>query len=257
MPNPVVIVTGASKGLGLAIASILIQDLKASVVSISRSRTYELEVLAAAHPGSLDIVECSVTDEPAVTSAIASVAAKFGRIDALVLNAGVVDPMGRIEAADIKLDAWRAHFDINFFSLVTALRAALPSLRQSRGRAIFVSSGAAVGNIAGWGPYNASKAAMNSLTRTLAEEEKDIVALAVRPGKVDTSMQLALRETGGSHMAPSVYESFVRDHAEGNLLKPEDPGYVIAKLALEAPASMSGGFVSWDSEQCKEYRRPS
>jgi NAD(P)-dependent dehydrogenase (short-subunit alcohol dehydrogenase family) len=107
------------------------------------------------------------TDEPAFTAAIRSVPAKYGRLDALVLNAGALDPMTRITSLDTPLDAWRAHFDVNVFSLVTALKAAVPSLRESPcgGKVIFVSSGAAVGGIAGWGPYNASKAAMNALNR--------------------------------------------------------------------------------------------
>jgi NAD(P)-dependent dehydrogenase (short-subunit alcohol dehydrogenase family) len=107
------------------------------------------------------------TDELAFTRAIQSVPAKYGRLDALVLNAGVLDPMTRITSTDTSLDAWRTHFETNVYSLVTALKAAAPSLRESPngGKVIFVSSGAAVGGIAGWGPYNASKAAMNSFNR--------------------------------------------------------------------------------------------
>jgi NAD(P)-dependent dehydrogenase (short-subunit alcohol dehydrogenase family) len=107
------------------------------------------------------------TDELAFTGAIQSALAKYGRLDALILNAGIVDPFTRITSADAPLDAWRTHFEVNVYSLVTALKAAAPSLRESptRGKVIFVSSGAAIGGIAGWGPYNASKAAMNSLNR--------------------------------------------------------------------------------------------
>jgi NAD(P)-dependent dehydrogenase (short-subunit alcohol dehydrogenase family) len=67
--------------------------------------------------------------------------------------------MGNIASAGTALADWRQHFDVNFFSLVTALRAALPALRKSErgGRVVFVSSGSAVGGLAGWAPYNASK----------------------------------------------------------------------------------------------------
>lgn len=107
------------------------------------------------------------TDELGFTGAIQSVPAKYGRLDALVLNAGVLDPMTRITSTDTSLDAWKTHFETNVYSLVTALKAAAPSLRESPngGKVIFVSSGAAIGGTAGWGPYNASKAAMNSLNR--------------------------------------------------------------------------------------------
>jgi NAD(P)-dependent dehydrogenase (short-subunit alcohol dehydrogenase family) len=76
--------------------------------------------------------------------------------------------MGYIWHPDIDTNAWRAHFEVNFFSLVVALKAALPSLRDSEegGRVIFVSSGAAVAGYTGFGPYNAAKAAMNSLCRS-------------------------------------------------------------------------------------------
>jgi NAD(P)-dependent dehydrogenase (short-subunit alcohol dehydrogenase family) len=106
-------------------------------------------------------------DEVAFTQVIHSVPAKYGHLDALILNAGTLDPMTRITSVDVPLDAWKTHFEVNVYSLVTALKAAAPSLRESPngGKVIFVSSGAAVGGYAGWGPYNASKAAMNSLNR--------------------------------------------------------------------------------------------
>jgi NAD(P)-dependent dehydrogenase (short-subunit alcohol dehydrogenase family) len=105
-------------------------------------------------------------DEQALNSAVAAAITTYGRIDGLVLNAGTVDPMCRM-GDDTPLSAWKAAFDVNFFSLVTAVKATLPHLRKSPigGKIIFISSGAAVGGYAGWGPYNTSKAAMNSLCR--------------------------------------------------------------------------------------------
>ncbi|KAI0268241.1 short-chain dehydrogenase [Gloeopeniophorella convolvens] len=259
MSVPVVIITGASRGIGLAATSFLLNSFGATVVAISRSHTSELDKLATAHPSALQIVQCNVTDESAFTAAIQSVPAKYGRLDGLILNAATLDPLTKLASTDTSLDAWRTHFDVNVFSLVTALKAAVPSLRESPngGKVIFVSSGAATGGIGGWGPYSASKAAMNSLNRTLATEEKGkIVSVAVRPGKVDTNMQATLRDIGSTHMAANVHESFVREKKEGLLLKPEDPGHVIAALALRAPESLSGEFVTWDEERCREFRRP-
>ena len=94
---------------------------------------------------------------------------KYKRIDGLILNAGVLEPLGKIASEDISLDQWKKHFDVNFFSLVTAVRATLPHLHKSQlnggPKIIFMSSGAATGNTYGWAPYNASKAAVNSLCR--------------------------------------------------------------------------------------------
>jgi hypothetical protein len=69
-------------------------------------------------------------------------------------------------------------------------------------------------------------------------------------------MQSNIRESGRAHMAPSDHNNFVREKEEGSLVKPEDPGHVIAGLAVSGPESLSGEFVSWDDPRCREFRRP-
>lgn len=152
----------------------------------------------------------SSTDNASFEKAIKSAHDTFQRIDSIVLNAGTLDPVGKITTSEISLDAWKTSFDVNFFSLVSALRVCVPLLNANetdvKGRVIFVSSGAATSGTYGWGPYNAGKAAMNSLCRcvkkhhhtfsscslgyrTLAQEEPGLVCIAVRPGKVDTAVR--------------------------------------------------------------------
>lgn len=70
-----------------------------------------------------------------------------------------------------------------------------------------------------------------------------------------SQMQALLREAGEAHMAPDDYQKFVSEHKNAQLVKPEDPGYVIASMALKASPSLSGQFVSWNSEECKDYDR--
>lgn len=94
---------------------------------------------------------CCRTDDAGLSQAISLTLKTYGRIDGLILNAGTLDPMGRIDTPENGLDSWKKHFDVNFFSLVSTLKATLPSLRQNEGRVVFVSSGAAVSNTAGWG----------------------------------------------------------------------------------------------------------
>ena len=93
----------------------------------------------------------------------------FGNISGIILNAGVLEPTGKITSPQLNVDAWKNHFDVNFFSQVDALRTIIPWMHMNegdiKGRVVFVSSGAATGNIYGWAPYNASKAAVNSLCR--------------------------------------------------------------------------------------------
>lgn len=251
--KPTVIVTGASKGIGLAVTRHLLHKFNTNVIAISRTRTQELIDL---HSQSLLVIECDVTDEEALANAISVGASRYDGIDGVILNAGILDPLCRI-GDDTPLQSWKQHFDVNFFSLVTAVKAALPYLRKSSngGRIVFVSSGAAVKGLAGWGPYNAGKAAMNSLCRTLAEEEPDVISVALRPGMVDTNMQLNLRSIGGAHMEEKAHDHFVQAHAQGKLVKPEDCGHVIAALSIQAPKTLTGQFVSWDSEECAPFRK--
>ena len=109
----------------------------------------------------------SSTDATAFANTISTVIKTFSHIDALILNAGVLDPVGKITSPELSLEAWKRHFEVNFFSLVTAVRTTVPWLHKSQhgGRIIFISSGASTGNTYGWAPYNASKAAVNSLCR--------------------------------------------------------------------------------------------
>lgn len=107
----------------------------------------------------------SSVNEAALTDAISTFIKAHNRLDGLVLNAGVLEPLGPIADDNVPPASWKYHFDVNFFSLIPALRVSLPALRSARGRVVLVSSGAAVSGLAGWGPYNASKAALNSLCR--------------------------------------------------------------------------------------------
>ncbi|KAF7965686.1 hypothetical protein HWV62_42235 [Athelia sp. TMB] len=68
-------------------------------------------------------------------------------------------------------------------------------------------------------------------------------------------MQATIRLMGGATMKESDHRGFIKAHTDGTLVKPEDAGHVIAKLALHAPKILSGKFVSWDSEECADYRR--
>lgn len=124
------------------------------------------------------------------------------------------------------------------------VQAAIPQLRQTKGRFIFTTSGAAVKGYQAWGPYGSSKAALHSLTQHLAAEEKDIVSVSLNPGRTDTAMQKVLREQGKGVMNDADHASFIDVYEKGGLNKPEGPGYVIAKLALEGTSDLSGKFLA-------------
>ncbi|KAK4051308.1 hypothetical protein OIO90_004789 [Microbotryomycetes sp. JL221] len=229
-----------------------------NVTAMSRSETPELVDLADTYKGALNIFKGDVAKDGDNKEAVDVTLAAFQRVDALILNAGTLDPLGTTEGLTGKLDKYKTLFDVNFFSLVSIVQHALPHLRERSkhdvsGRIIMVSSGAATGGVAGWGPYSASKAAMNSFVRTLGNEEPSIVSVAVRPGVVDTAMQEAIRSTGGQHMTEKDHARFTGLHAEGKLVPPEQPGAVLAALSLKATKDLTGQFVSWDSDEMQAY----
>lgn len=109
-----------------------------------------------------------------------------------------------------------------------------------------VSSGAAAHAYASWGAYGATKAAMNHLAMTLAAEEPDVTTVSIRPGVVDTEMQRDIRETHHEVMDEQDRKRFAELKEEGKLLRPEQPGNVVARLAAGGDvAGLSGKFLRY------------
>lgn len=107
------------------------------------------------------------------------------------------------------------------------------------------SSGAATGAYSTWGSYGSSKAAMNHLALTLSVEEPDITSLAVRPGVVDTDMQVLVRSKS-TIMDGKDAEKFRSLYEDGKLVKPEEVGGVMAEIALrlsEEGKNLNGKFL--------------
>ena len=125
------------------------------------------------------------------------------------------------------------------------VKAALPELRKSHGRIVFTSSGAAVKGTSTWGCYGASKAVLNHLALTLAKEEPGVTTIAVRPGVVDTKMQEDLAASHFSNMDKEDADRFRNMKTQGKMLRPEQPGNVIARLVLDAPPELSGRFLKY------------
>lgn len=86
---------------------------------------------------------------------------------------------------------------------------------------------------------------MNNLAMSLGSEEPDVTSVTIRPGMVDTEMQRELREEHGSTLDAEMHSKFTSVHKDGKLLKPEQPGHVMAKLVLDAPKDLSGRFLSY------------
>lgn len=249
----VVIVTGASRGLGAEIAKEA-AGMGAQVVLSARSKD-KLEAVASqirAEGGAALVKAGDVSDYAYCQELVKESVSYFGLLDSLVNNAAILEPIAPISEAE--MNDWHYNLAVNLLGPVALIQAALPQLRESGGRIINVSSGVAISVVAGSAAYSAAKAALNHFTRILAVEEPGITALTVRPGVVDTEMQTLIRQEGHKGMPPKTYERFVGYHERGELLPPEEPGRAIAKLALYAPREWSGEFLSWDEQRVQRLK---
>ncbi|KAJ5726801.1 oxidoreductase [Penicillium malachiteum] len=251
MAAKTIIVTGASRGIGLAIAKYLLTAPQShNVVVVARSLE-PLQKLKNEYSKQVEVVNGDLADFSLAQKAVDVALKSFGQLDGMVLNHGILGQTGNVAVTGV--EEWQKTFNINFMSLVAFATSALPALRQSKGKIIFTSSGAAVGKYRGWGMYAASKAAMNNFAQTLGCEEPDVTSIAIRPGMVDTEMQRELREVHGAYLDAEMHSKFTGAHEGGKLVTPEQPGHVMAKLVLDAPKELTGAFLSWDSEELKTF----
>ncbi len=207
MQGKVVVITGASRGIGAASARAFAKE-GAKLALLARSGP-EIEQLAAELGGDVLAHTCDVGDFAQVEAAIAAVLARFGAVDVLINNAGVIEPIAQLAQADPAEFARAVQINLN--GVFHGMRAVLPHMRKKRsGTIINVSSGAAVNPLVGWGAYCSSKAAALMLTRVghLEEAARGIRVLGLSPGTVATEMQVKIRASGVnpvSQLAPSAH----------------------------------------------------
>jgi len=193
MQGKVVVITGASRGIGAAAAGVF-ADAGARVVLLARSAD-QIGALAGQVGGTA--VPCDVGDWGSVQAAVAGVVAQHGRLDVLINNAGVIEPIARLSEADPA--DWGRAVDINLKGVFHGCRAAVPVMRQQgAGTIINLSSGAATSPLEGWSAYCASKAGVLMLTRALHLEEGGwgLRVLGLSPGTVATDMQIKIKASG-------------------------------------------------------------
>ncbi|WP_415326495.1 SDR family oxidoreductase [Chryseobacterium sp. MMS23-Vi53] len=174
-------VTGASKGLGLALIKKLLEQ-NYRVAATTRNVDALISEIGETSEVFLPL-EVSLTDDENVKSAIAKTVEHFGQLDVVVNNAGY-GQLGTLEELSDK--EARANFDVNVFGTLNVIRNAMPHLREQKSGHIFnISSiGGYSGNFPGWGVYCSTKFAVAGLTEALAEEIKDfgVKATVVYPG---------------------------------------------------------------------------
>lgn len=236
LAKKVAVVTGASKGIGAAIAKHLASEGAAVVVNYASSREGADRVVAAiaSQGGRAVAVQGNVAAQADIGRLFAETIKAFGALDILVNNAGIYEgaPLGQITEEN-----FHRHFNLNVLGLILATQEAIKHFGPEGGSIVNLSSVVSTLSPAGMPVYNATKAAVDSLTRTFAKElgSRKIRVNAVNPGPV---------ETEGTHAAGIVdkFDSYAAVTPLGRIGQPGDIAPVVAFLA-----SPDAGWITGES----------
>jgi NAD(P)-dependent dehydrogenase (short-subunit alcohol dehydrogenase family) len=236
MNNPTALITGASRGLGRALAAglaregfdLIIDARDPAALDASAGALRPAGHPAAPRPGrpaaqrpehpaprpgrTVTAIPGDITD-PAHRAALVAAAQAAGRLDLLVNNAGTLGASPLPALADYPPDQLRAAFEVNVIAPIALTQLALPLLRASGGAVLNVTSDAAVEAYAGWGGYGAAKAALEQASNVLAAEELAVRVWWADPGDLRTDMhQLAFpgEDISDRPEPASVVPAFVR-----------------------------------------------
>jgi NADP-dependent 3-hydroxy acid dehydrogenase YdfG len=177
---PTALITGASRGIGAAIADALAPTHTLLLAGRSSPALRATAERLEATPLPLDVTD---------TASIADATSAIGELDVLVHNAGVSIP-GRV--AESKVDDWRTTFDVNVVGAVAVTLALLPALRRGAGRVVFINSGSGRKASENMASYSASKFALRAFADSLRLSEPALRVTTVYPGRTDTDMQREL-----------------------------------------------------------------
>jgi NADP-dependent 3-hydroxy acid dehydrogenase YdfG len=208
---PTALITGASRGIGSAIAAALGPTHTLLLAGRPSSRLEAIAERLAATTVPLDLTD---------TDGIATNTASIGELDVLVHNAGVSFP-GRV--ADSTVDQWRTTFEVNVVGAVALTLALLPALRRARGQVVFINSGSGRKVSPGMASYSASKFALRAFADSLRDDEQALRVTTVYPGRVDTDMQRELVAFEGGDYDPACF------------LRPETVAEVVARVVATPP----------------------
>jgi NAD(P)-dependent dehydrogenase (short-subunit alcohol dehydrogenase family) len=218
------LVTGASRGIGRAIALALADAGVASVLVARTERDlYETAELVEARGGKALALVANVAEPASAVRTVEQAVAALGPIDILVNNAATVEPLGPSREMDPA--AWAASLGINVIAPASLGFALLPRMIDAGwGRIVNVSSNivAHPGSMIGGNAYAATKAALEAHTLNLAAEldGTGVTANVYRPGLVDTAMQALIRTTGVGRVSEATHARFVRNHEQRVLITP-------------------------------------
>ncbi|MFJ2957458.1 SDR family NAD(P)-dependent oxidoreductase [Streptomyces sp. NPDC087270] len=212
LDGKVVLVTGASSGIGRATALALAEA--GARVAVGARRADRLKSLAQDAPGEMLVLELDVTDRESVQDAVTATVEHFGALDALVNNAGVMlsGPILNADTAE-----WTRMIDTNLLGSMYTAHAALPHLLESKGAVVQVSSTSGRTASAGGGVYAATKFGITAFSEALRQEvtAQGVRVVVIEPGMVATEL--------ATHITDPAMQALARNYADSmRTLQPED-----------------------------------
>ena len=236
----VVIVTGASRGIGAGTAR-AISESGGSVVLVARSGD-DLATVAASLPGPSRVVVGAVED-PALPKQAVAAAAEMGDLWGLVNNAGISPAYA--PTAETSDEEWEQILAVNLRAAAAFARAVLPAMvaAGTGGRIVNLSSIAAFAGLPNLVAYNATKAALDAMTRTMAVEygPAGITINSLAPGTITTEMVQQMMDTN-----PALAEKFVSKTAIGRVGSVDEAAWPIVFLLSDAAGFMTGQVMLID-----------
>ena len=234
MQGKTVVVTGASRGIGEAAARAFSQA-GAKVLLLARSGDAIGRIAREALA-----VTCDVASWSQVKAAVDQAVYRFGGVDVLINNAGVIEPISMLRNSDPA--TWAKAFDTNLKGVFHGMRAVVPQMRKKGGGTVItVGSGAAYNALEGWSHYCASKAAALMMTKALHKEEAraGIRALSLSPGTVATDMQRKIKASGVNPVSAMAWEEHIPPDWPAKALiwmcSPEADGFLGGEVTLGDP----------------------
>ena len=239
MGNRTYLVTGASKGIGRAIAKRLAVE-GIQVILLARSSPLlklACEEVQSISPSSF-LVACDLGHADSIDAAIESLQ-QVAAIDGVVHNAGIISPIQPLQDADNS--EWERSLYVNVIGVQRLTQGIYEQMKASKHcRVTTISSGAALRPLHSWSAYCVSKAGLDMWSRCLAEEgaKHGITSVAVAPGIVDTDMQVEIRSSNIDDFP--LVESFAGYHRDGQLTNPEDVANQLHNLIVHHTFEQSG-----------------
>ena len=231
------IVTGASRGIGQAVALELARGGAAALLAARTQKACEPVAAAIRRGGGrAETIACDVSRYSDAQRLAETALKHYGRVDILVNNAGVIEPIGTLETCDP--ETWAQNIMVSLVGVFHCCRAVLPCFRQTGGGIIInLSSGAAHRPLEGWSAYCTAKAGVAMLTRSVALEAGGggVRVYGFQPGVVDTEMQGVIRDSGMNEVSRLPREQ---------LADPSEPARVIGWLCTDEAADLAGKELS-------------